>query len=189
LTWRGQVLWAKDPLRVRLLAGYSQERDDQGESDVYLAPGSRSAATAATLAQQGLAPTCPDNVPDNRRTCSVATNQLDLTALDVTLVTDASLADGWTMTSTTAWDRYDARRLEDDAVQLFAPILYFHDLQKGDAVQEELRIATSAAARISWLAGLFYYRNTFERGARGREPTFGPNGALAFDPVWPVPFA
>jgi iron complex outermembrane recepter protein len=174
---------------MRLLAGYSQERDDQGESDVYLAPGSRSAATAATLAQQGLAPTCPDNVPDNRRTCSVATNQLDLTALDVTLVTDASLADGWTMTSTTAWDRYDARRLEDDAVQLFAPILYFHDLQQGDAVQEELRLATSRDARISWLAGLFYYRNTFERGARGREPTFGPNGALAFDPVWPVPFA
>jgi iron complex outermembrane recepter protein len=188
-TWRGQVQWSKDVLHVRLLAGYSQETDDQGESDVYLAPGSRSAAAAATLAQRGLAPICPDNVPDNRRTCSIATNQLDLTATDLTLVADTSLAQGWTLTSTTSWDRYDARRIEDDAVQLFAPILYFHDLQKGDAVQEELRVASPVDARLSWLAGLFYYRNTFERGARGREPTFGPNGALAFGPVWPVPFA
>jgi iron complex outermembrane recepter protein len=188
-TWRGQMRWAKDAWSVRLLAEYSQEGDDQGESDVYLAPGSRSASAAATLVQRGLAPTCPDNVPDNRRTCSVATNQLDLTSTALTLVADTSLQNGWALTSTTSWDRYDARRVEDDAVQLFAPILYFHDLQSGDAVQEELRVATPADARVSWLAGLFYYRNTFERGARGREPTFGPNGALAFDPVWPVPFA
>jgi outer membrane receptor protein involved in Fe transport len=188
-TWRGQVQWSKDVLRMRLVAGYLQETDDQGESDVYLAPDSRSAVAAATLAQRGLAPVCPDNVPDNRRTCSVATNQLDLTATDLTLVADTSLAKGWTLTSTTAWDRYDARRVEDDAVQLFAPILYFHDLQKGDAVQEELRVTSPVDGRISWLAGVFYYRNTFERGARGREPTFGPNGALAFDPLWGVPFA
>ena len=188
-TWRGQALWAGESLRLRLLAGYSQEADDQGESDVYLAPGSRSATIAATLAQRGLAPVCPDNIPANRRTCSVATNRLDLTAFDLTLIADASLSNGWTLTSTTAYDRYDARREEDDAVQLFAPILYFHDLQEGDAVQEELRVATPVDARTSLLAGIFYYRNTFERGARGAEPTFGPNGALAFDAVWPVPFA
>jgi iron complex outermembrane receptor protein len=188
-TWRGQALWAGESLRLRLLAGYSQEADDQGESDVYLAPGSRSATIATTLAQRGLAPVCPDNIPDNRRSCSVATNSLDLTALDLTLIADIPLNNGWTLTSTTAWDRYDARRVEDDAVQLFAPILYFHDLQEGDAVQEELRVATPVDARASLLAGVFYYRNTFERGARGAEPTFGPNGTLAFDAVWPVPFA
>jgi iron complex outermembrane recepter protein len=188
-TWRGQALWQVESLRMRLLAGYLHENDDQGESDVYLAPGSRSAAASATLAQRGLAPTCPDNIPHNRHTCSIATNRLDLTALDLTLIADAELANGWILTSTTAWDRYDARRTEDDAVQLFAPIMYFHDLQDGDAVQEELRIATPADARTSWLAGLFYYRNTFERGAHGSEPTFGPNGALAFDPVWATPFA
>jgi iron complex outermembrane receptor protein len=188
-TWRGQTVWQGESVRLRLIGGYTAEDDDQGESDVYLAPGSRSAALAATLAQRGLAPACPDNVPHNRRTCSVATNKLDLTALDLTLIADAPLANGWTLTATSSWDRYDVRRLEDDAVQLFAPILYFHDLQAGDAVQEELRVASSADARVAWLAGLFYYRNTFERGARGREPTFGPNGALAFDPVWPVPFA
>ena len=189
LSWRGQLLWAGEPLRVRLIVGYLQQSDDQGESDVYLAPGSRSALAAATLEQRGLAPHCPDNIPNNRRTCSVATNQLDLSALDVTLIADAMLANGWRLTSTTAWDRYDARRTEDDAVQLFAPILYFHDLQSGDAAQEELRLLSPADARISWLAGFFYYRNSFERGARAAEPTFGPNGPLAFDPVWPVPFA
>lgn len=188
-TWRGQLLWEGEPLRVRLIVGYLQERDDQGESDVYLAPGSRSALAAATLEQRGLAPRCPDNIPNNRRTCSVATNKLDLSALDVTLIADAILANGWRLTSTTAWDRYDARRTEDDAVQLFAPILYFHDLQSGDAAQEELRLVSPASARISWLAGFFYYRNSFERGARAAEPTFGPNGPLASDPVWPLQFA
>jgi iron complex outermembrane recepter protein len=188
-TWRGQAVWQGESLRMRLIGGYTREADDQGESDVYLAPLARSTALAATLAQRGLTPTCPDNVPHNPRTCSVATNQLDLTALDLTFIADAQLPNGWTLISTSAWDRYDARRVEDDAVQLFAPILYFHDLQAGDALQEELRLATPADARISWLGGLFYYRNTFERGDRGREPTFGPNGALASDPVWPVPFA
>jgi outer membrane receptor protein involved in Fe transport len=188
-TWRGQVLWAGESLRLRLLAGYSQEADDQGESDVYLAPARERRRSPRPLAQRGLAPVCPDNIPDNRRTCSVATNHLDLTALDLTLIAETALSDGWTLTSTTAWDRYDARRVEDDAVQLFAPILYFHDLQEGDAVQEELRVATPVDARASLLAGAFYYGNTFERGARGAEPSFGPNGALAFDPVWPLPFA
>jgi iron complex outermembrane recepter protein len=188
-TWRGQTLWSNELLRLRLIAGYLNEKDDQGESDVHLEPGSRSANAAATLNQRGLAPVCPDNVPNNRWTCSTATNQLDLEALDVTLIAETSLPNEWAVTSTTSWDRYDARRTEDDVVQLFAPILYFHDLQSGDAFQSELRIATPADARISWLGGIFYYGNTFERGAHGSEPTFGPNGALAFDPVWPVPYA
>jgi iron complex outermembrane recepter protein len=188
-TWRGQAQWINESVRVRLIAGYLQEYDDQGESDVYLAPGSRSAGIAATLAQRGLAPVCPDNIPDNRRTCSVATNQLDLTALDLTLIADVSLPNDWTLTSTTGWDSYDARRVEDDVVQLFAPILYFHDLQAGTAAQEELRVATPVDARVSWLGGVFYYGNTFERGARGSEPTFGPNGSLAFNSMWPTPYA
>jgi outer membrane receptor protein involved in Fe transport len=188
-TWRGQVQWVGHKLRMRLLAGYQREHDDQGESDVYFAPGAASTAAATALVQRGLAPGCPDNVPHNRRTCSVAANKLDLTALDLTLIGDVQLANDWTLTSTTAWDRFDARRTEDDAVQLFAPILYFHDLHEGDAVQQELRVATPSAARIALLTGIFYYRNTFERGARGGEPLFGPNGPLASDPGWRTPFA
>jgi len=187
--WRGQMRWASNALEMRLIGGYQQEHDDQGESDVYLAPGSPTAITTATLVERGLAADCPDNIPNNRRTCSVAANTLDLTALDLTLIADAHLRNGWTLTSTTAWDRYHARRTEDDTVQLFAPILYFHDVQDGNAFQEELRIATPGTDRISWLAGFFYYRNTFERGNRGKEGFFGPNGPLAYDPIWPVPFA
>lgn len=187
--WRGQMRWAGDTLEMRLIGGYQREHDDQGESDVYLAPGSPTAMTAATLVERGLAADCPDNIPNNRRTCSVAANTLDLTALDLTLIADAHLRNGWTLTSTTAWDRYHARRTEDDTVQLFAPILYFHDVQDGDAFQEELRVASPVTDRLSWLAGLFYYRNTFERGDRGREGFFGPNGPLAYDSIWPVPFA
>ena len=188
-TWRGQIQWTGEALQMRLIGGYQQEHDDQGESDVYLAPGSATAATAATLVERGLAPACPDNIPNNRRNCSVAANTLEFSALDLTLIADAQLANGWTLTSTTAWDRYDARRTEDDSVQLFAPILFFHDVQAGNAVQEELRIATPVTDHVSWLAGLFYYRNTFERGNHGKEPFFGPNGTLAFNSIWPLPFA
>jgi iron complex outermembrane receptor protein len=188
-TWRGQLLREGDGLRLRLLAGYTKERDDQGESDVHLAAGSRTATTAATLAQLGLAPVCPDNIPHNRTTCSIATNQLDLESLDATFIADVALPGGWTLTSTTAWERYDVRRIEDDVVQMRAPILYFHDLQQGDGVQQELRVVSPESVAIAWLAGLFYYNSDFERGARSASPTFGPNGALAYDPSWAAPFA
>ncbi|HEY4370098.1 MAG TPA: hypothetical protein VGN07_22900 [Steroidobacteraceae bacterium] len=47
---------------------------------------------------------------------------------------------------------------------------------------------TGGALNVAGSPGILAV-NTFERGARGNEPTFGPNGALASDPLWPVPFA
>jgi iron complex outermembrane recepter protein len=102
---------------------------------------------------------------------------------------EAALANGWTLASTSAWDRFEALRIEDDAVQLYAPILYFHDAQEGSALQQELRLLSPDNARVTWLAGVFVLRSDFERGAHGSVPVFGPNGALAFDSIWPTPFA
>ena len=193
-TARGQLEWTpNDRLSLRLLAGYLRERDDQGESDVYLSPGSRSWNIATALQQAGVASACTDDVPRNRTTCSVATNQLDLEAIDLTLLARYRLPNGWVIDSVTAWDRYEDRRDEDDVAQLYTPLMFFHDSERGTSVQEELRLASDDGGAVSWLAGLFYYKNDYSRGSGGARPMFGPNGAAAFLPFWttvlPVPLA
>ncbi len=184
-TLRGQLLWQPTAqLELRLIAGHLRESDDQGESDVFLAPGAASTAIAAALQSIGGQP-CPDNAPHDRTTCAVATNTLDLEATDITLIGSYEFRNGWQLTSTTAWDHYRDRRDEDDLVQLYAPLLFFHDSETGTTVQEELRLTSADSARIRWLAGLFYYRNEYRRGENGERPMFGPNGPAAFDALWP----
>ena len=110
-TARGQLLWSpNERFELRFLAGYLQERDAQGESDVYFVPGAPSTTVATLLQQQYSVAPCPDNVPHNRTTCSVATNQLDLNAADLTTNLSYQLANGWTLSSLTGWDRYRDER-------------------------------------------------------------------------------
>jgi iron complex outermembrane receptor protein len=181
---RAQLLWApSEQLEVRLLAGYAQEDDAQGESDVFLAPGTVSARVAEILRANGWAGVCGDNVPHNRRSCSVAANTLDLKAVDLTLLGNYRLTNGWLLTSITGWDRYKALRSDDDAIQLSAPIVFYRDSEEGRSIQEELRLQSSPGA-VSWLAGVLYYRNDYDRGLDGRRPMYGPLGPAAFDPVW-----
>jgi len=185
LSLRGQLLWSPgERLRLRVIAGYLGRDDDEGESDVVFVPGSRSAEIVEALGQQGLAGSCPDNTAHDRASCSVATNRLDLDASDATLLADYSLENGWTLHSISGYEHYRDRRDEDDVVQFLAPILFFHDSEEATAWQEELRLVSADSARVPWLAGLFWYRNDYERGSRGRRPMFGPNGDLAFDPFW-----
>lgn len=183
---RGQLSWQPhDRLDVRLIAGHVREHDDQGESDVYLVPGARSTAIAAALQQIGGLP-CATNAPHDRTTCSVATNRLELDASDVTLTGQYRLGNGWQLASTTGWDRYTDRRDEDDLVQLYTPLLFFHDSEQGTTLQQELRLESADGARVHWLAGVFYYRNDYRRGSDGERPMFGPNGPAAFSALWPT---
>lgn len=184
-TFRGQVSWRpSERFKVRLIAGYSHVDDDEGESDVSLAPGARSTAIANTLRQLGLAPGCPDNLPRNRVSCATATNTLELTAADLTLISEYELLNGWRLTSITGWDRYRDRRNDDDTMQLFTPLLYFHDSERGTTLQEEIRLSSASTARLPWLGGFFYYTNDYERGTQGKRAMFGPIGAAAFAPFW-----
>jgi outer membrane receptor protein involved in Fe transport len=182
---RGQLAWSPgDALDLRLIGGYLREKDDQGESDVLLAPGAASTQVSNVLQQFGLTPDCPDNTPRNRQLCSVATNTLDLETEDLTLISSYRSANGWNLKSTTSWDQYTILRTEGDAIQLFAPILFYNDAERSHSIQEELQLESAEGADISWLIGSFYYRNEYERGDRGREPMFGANGALAYDAIW-----
>lgn len=186
LAARGQLAWsASDALDFRLLAGYLRENDEQGDSDVFLAPGAASTQVSGLLQQLGLTPACADNVPRNRTTCSVYTNDLDLEATDLTLLASYQLDNGWRLKSTSGWDRYTLLRNEDDALQLFAPLIFYRDAEKGRTLQEELTLESASDGAFTWLVGGFYYRNDYTRGDHGRVPMFGPNGDLAFNPIWP----
>jgi iron complex outermembrane receptor protein len=184
---RGQLLWApSDSLEFRLLSGYVHEQGDQGESDVFLSPGSASVQVADLLQSLGLTPACGDNVPRNRNLCSVETNKLDLEAEDLTLLVEHSFANGWTIRSTTSADRYEILRIEDDAIQLFAPMLFYHDAEEGRSLQEEVALVSADNTDFVWLVGGFYYQNVYQRGDGGNEPMFGANGDLAYNAVWPA---
>jgi iron complex outermembrane receptor protein len=184
LALRGQLSWSpSDDLELRLLAGYAREDDTSGASDVYLAPGAPSTTVAGILQQGGFPSECGDNVPRNRRTCAVVMPTLDFEAVDLSLLGSYHLANGWTLTSVTGWDRYEALRDNEDVAQLRTPILFFADSEKGSSIQQELRLASTTGI-ASWLAGVFYYRHDYERGMHGERPMFGPNGAAAFDPIW-----
>jgi iron complex outermembrane recepter protein len=184
-TMRGQLMWSpSSALDVRLIAGYVEEDNDQGQSDIFLAPGAASTQVIEAIQQLGLATSCPDNVPRNRASCSLAANWLKLEAVDVTLLGEYRLDNGWKLTSVTAWDHYETLRSDDDVAQLFAPALFFHDSDVGRSVQEELRVTSADGERFGWLAGAFYYRNDYDRGRDGNRPMFGPNGELAMHPMW-----
>ncbi len=184
-TVRGQLLWSpNERFELRLIAGSLQENDAQGESDVFFAPGAPSTTVVGILQQMDVAPPCPDNVPHNRTTCSVATNLLDLEAADVTANLSYRLEKGWTLSSLTGWDRYKDQRTDDDVTQLLTPLLFYHDSERGTSVQQELRLASADEARVSWLAGLSYYANEYRRGKNGERPMFGPTGLNAFLPLW-----
>ena len=183
-TMRGQLLWSPSgELELRLLGGYLQERGDQGESDVYLAPGARSTTLAAALQQLDPGAVCPDNQPHDRTTCSVATNALDLEATDLTLLANYRLRQWLDAQFNQQLGSIPGPRATTTmSVQLFTPLLFFHDSERGTSVQEELRLASADSARVAWLAGLSWYANNYQRGMDGRRPMFGPNGPLAFSP-------
>jgi outer membrane receptor protein involved in Fe transport len=182
---RGQLQWSPDDrLDLRLTGAYFGRDDREGESDVIFVPGAPSTLLLESLQEQGLTGSCASNRPHDRRSCSVATNRLDLDAAEATLIADYRLANGWQLHSITGYERYRDRRDEDDAVQLLAPLLFFHDSEESEAWQEELRLASTDEARMPWLGGIFFYSSDYRRGAGGDRPMFGANGTLAFDPFW-----
>ena len=183
-TARGQLAWSPDEqLDLRLIAGYAREKDNQGQPDVFLSPGSASSQVAQILQQSEYARICGDNTAHNRRSCAIAAHTVDLDVLDLTLLGSYRFANGWTLSSVTAWDRYEALRSDDDAAQLSAPVLFYRDSEEGASLQEELRLSSSEGA-TSWLAGVYFYRNDYERGLNGERPMFGPAGDAAFHPIW-----
>ena len=185
-TARGQLLWSpNDQLELRLIAGYLQERDAQGESDVYFAPGAPSTTVAGLLQQQESVAPCPENVPHDRTTCSVATNLLDLKAADLTV--EPQLPAGKRL------DTQFPDRLGSLPRTSAATTIWRSSLRRCSSITTASR-ARAYSRNCGWprrtqrassgSQGLSYYANEYRRGMGGERPMFGPNGSLAFIPLW-----
>jgi outer membrane receptor protein involved in Fe transport len=198
---RGQLEWdATDALTARLIVGYMEEDDDTSQADVFFAPGSGANTARNVLAAGGIAQTCSSNDPLDQRHCSRTSQTTDVKAYDATLLLDYALDNGWTVTSITSYDWFKFKGSQDDVTQLAAPLLKFHDTQESDSWQQELRLSSEGGETVDWLAGVFYYKNDFNRGDHGNRLFFledtdsaAPLPSLLlqqlFGTPFPVPFA
>ena len=177
---RGQMAaQVSDAFKLRLIVGHREIFDSKGAGDGDFFYG---AAPAAINAAFGV--TCPDNDPENRRVCRNFAGEATLDATEATLIATYEFAGGYELTSLTSWDEYEMTR-EFDADQLNVYLLDFNDRQAGDAVQQELRIASPTGGAVDWLGGAFYYQSDFERGGWGGRDTFVVGTAGPFVPLAP----
>lgn len=198
---RGQLHWLPTgALSIRFIASYLREDDDSTLADIHIAPGSSAAAALAFLQAAGDSQPCASNDPLDQRHCSRTPQATNLEASAATLLVDYGLDNGWTVTSISSWDWYDFRGTLNDASQLASPLLRVHDSQEARSWQQELRLTSAGGETVDWLAGLFYYRNDFDRGNHGKRYTFledtlsaapAPSFLLQqlFGTPFPVPFA
>ncbi|MCB1733091.1 MAG: TonB-dependent receptor, partial [Halieaceae bacterium] len=130
------------------------------------------AAVRDILQAGGDAEFCASNDPFDQRHCSRAPQTTDLRASEATLLADYQLANGWTLSSVSSWDWFRFRATQDDLFQLASPLLKFRDTQEADSWQQELRLTSVGGETVDWLAGLYYYRNRYDRGDDGKTPGY-----------------
>lgn len=73
--------------------------------------------------------------------------------------------DGYTFSAITGLEDYDVKINMEGVEQIPLDIVTFNDSQAGQSVSQELRWASDNGSDFNWLFGLFYYDNTFTRGA------------------------
>jgi iron complex outermembrane receptor protein len=154
-----------DTVEWRLIAGVSQEDNRRETPDIYFDPAGPLATTLLpALRAAGVSDTCTDNDPHNRITCVAAPVTSAVELHDLTLLGLHEFANGWSLHSVTSWDRMRFRGTINDAAQLAAPLLQFHDRQYDTSWQQELRLESAPGANVEWLTGLFLYDNKHRRG-------------------------
>jgi len=71
---------------------------------------------------------------------------------------------GVTLTSISSYDKYQTTQTWNDAGQTGLDLVNYRDFQTGDTFSQELRLSSQASDTLSWLGGLYFYDNHFERG-------------------------
>ena len=92
------------------------------------------------------------------------------------------------LTSITAWDEYDWDH-EQDTDHSSLDFWQTVDHQEGDSFSQEIRLSSDGNQSLDWLAGIYYYQATMERGT-GNLPgyvTFGSDAGFALPAVLPPP--
>jgi iron complex outermembrane recepter protein len=134
-------------------------------------PGAPSTNLHNFLIARGLAPACAGAGTRDYGNCLYSPVVTNLSATDATLLWNYHWANGLKLSSVTSWDNYLYKMMQNDAVQLGAPILGYFDRQAGHSLQQELRLTSPGNQQFDWLAGVFYYHNDMLRGGAD-EPTF-----------------
>jgi iron complex outermembrane receptor protein len=200
---RGQLNWdASDKLSLRAILGtVQQDKNDATSNDYFYDPeGFIAGAILPTLQAAGIGGTCTDNDPTNRKACNNDSTTSDLEAYEGTFLGNYAMDNGWSIDSITSWDYFKFEGEQNDAAQVIAPLLRFHDTQENEAWQQELRLTSAGNESVDWMGGLFYYHSKFNRGDNGDRPFFlgdteSNNPVIAalnqqlFELPIPVPFA
>jgi outer membrane receptor protein involved in Fe transport len=154
---RGQLLVTPhEDLEARLIVGRF-EVDSARSGDPEIDEG-----VAVTAINEAFGVSCPANDNDDRKFCANRAGIVDLEANNVTLNIRYS-ANHLTLTSITGYEDYETTR-DFDADQLNIDLVDVFDRQSSESLTQELRFASPADGITSWLAGIYYYRNDFERG-------------------------
>ena len=178
---RGQAAaQVSDAFKLRLILGHSEVLDSKGagEGDFFYGT-----APAALNAAFGVP--CADNDPTNQIVCRNFAGDTALDASEATLIATYGFAGGYELTSLTSWDEYEMTKALD-ADQLNIPLVDFNDRQAGEAIQQELRIASPTGGAVEWLGGAFYYQSDSERGGWAGRDTFVVGAAGPLVPLTPT---
>jgi iron complex outermembrane recepter protein len=181
---RAQLLFEPtDALSVRLIGSHTERDMKPLLADMFYGPGVRALVNAVVANPAALgaadgpalangiinsdAQPILDNDPLNRRVQALA-------PLGFVQRSDEALASvqydlgAVTLTSITSYDTYEIAQSWNDAGQTGLDLVSYRDFQTGDTLSQELRLSSQASDRLSWLAGLYFYDNSFERGDEDR---------------------
>ena len=201
---RGQLMWEpSDDLTIRGIVGNVEMDNVSGTgNDIFFDQSSilfqgipevlpPVLETAAALAV-GETGQCGDNDPTNYVGCHLQDTSTDVTAREATLLIDYSLANGWSLNSTTSWDWYEFSGPQNDVAQVSSSVLRYDPRQESESIQQELRLASAGGETLDWQVGAFYYKNEFFFGDKGKSPMF-MSDVDSENPLWAailgVPFA
>lgn len=143
----------------RLILGYAEKDLRPMTGDVFLSDASREVIDNA-----GGQLTIP-NDPSDRTVEYGDEITFESESNDVVLNLEYG-ADAYTLTSITSYDDYESLNGIHDVEQQSLFVADFNDVQIGDSFSQELRIASNDGLLFNWLAGAFYYTNSFIRGDR-----------------------
>lgn len=177
---RGQAMFNPDEaFKLRLIVGHSAIPGSNGGGEPDFFYGTTPAALNAAFGVP-----CPDNDPTNRIVCRNYGGEVTLETNEATLIASYEFDNGFQLTSLTSWDDYEMTKAMD-ADQLNVALLAFDDRQAGESFQQELRIASPTGGKFDWLAGAFYYHNSFERGGWTGHNTFTLGAQAPLVPLAP----
>jgi len=177
---RGQLLFEpSDALSVRLIGSHTNRDMKPQLADMFYGPRVTALvnATVANPAALGAAdgPGLADGVINSGAQSIMDNDPLNrsvqaLAPLGFVQRSDDAIASiqydfgGVTLTSITSYDTYKTTQTWNDAGQTGLDLVNYRDFQTGDTLSQELRLSSQASDSFSWLGGLYYYDNSFERG-------------------------